>query len=321
MCEGQHPATLVELRGGSFRMGDESDWAYPGDGEGPVHEVTLSPFLIDRTGDERRVRAFVDATGFVTEAERYGWSFVFAGLLPDDFPDTRAVVGVEWWREVMGADWRHPEGPHSTIEGRGNHPVVHVSWADAMAYCGWSGTRLPTEAEWEYAARGGSGGPFPWGDEREPDGEHRMNVFQGTFPIQDTGSGRIQGYRTGRRVRAERVRSLQHDRKRVGVVRRLVRRALLHPVPRENPRGPAMAHGPGHPGRLLSVSPLVLPSVPGLGAPGHRAGFVVGQPRVPGGAGLDALRCSWRKDFRPGCATAGMCSAVATIREPVAVFS
>jgi len=191
---GQHPATLVELRGGTFRMGDESRWAYPGDGEGPVHDVTLSPFQIDRyavTNDA--FASFVDVTGYVTEAEQYGWSSVFAGLLPDDFPDTRAVVGVEWWREVPSADWRHPEGPHSTIEGRGNHPVVHVSWTDAVAYCDWSGTRLPPEAEWEFAARGGSSGPFPWGDEREPHAEHRMNVFQGTFPIEDTGADGFRG--------------------------------------------------------------------------------------------------------------------------------
>ena len=175
-------------------MGEESEWAYPGDGEGPVHEVSVSPFLIDRyTVTNDAFASFVDATGFVTEAERYGWSFVFAGLLPDGFPDTRAVVGVEWWREVIGADWRHPEGPRTTVEGRGNHPAVHVSWSDASAYCGWSGTRLPTEAEWEYAARAGSDGPFPWGDEREPGGVHRMNVFQGIFPIQDTAADGFRG--------------------------------------------------------------------------------------------------------------------------------
>ena len=180
---GIHAGTMVDVPGGSFLMGDESRWSYPGDGEGPVHEVEISAFAIDCYAvTNAAFAAFVAATGHASDAEHYGWSFVFAGFLPDDFPDTRGVVGAEWWRQVYGADWRHPCGPQSTIDECMNHPVVHVSWADAQAYCGWSGTRLPTEAEWEYAARAGSRGPFPWGDELEPDGDHRMNVFQGTFP-------------------------------------------------------------------------------------------------------------------------------------------
>ncbi|HEY6317627.1 MAG TPA: SUMF1/EgtB/PvdO family nonheme iron enzyme, partial [Acidimicrobiia bacterium] len=94
----------------------------------------------------------------------------------------------EWWRQVRGATWQNPEGPTSTIDNRLDHPVVHISWNDAQAYCAWSGTRLPSEAEWEYAARAGSRGPFPWGDELEPDGQHRMNVFQGRFPAANTGA-------------------------------------------------------------------------------------------------------------------------------------
>jgi formylglycine-generating enzyme required for sulfatase activity len=168
-------------------MGDESAWAYPGDGEGPVHEVSVSPFAIDPyTATNSAFAQFVDATGHVTDAERYDWSFVFGAFLPDDTPDTRGVVGAEWWRQLYGANWRHPEGPGSSIEDRLDHPVVHVSWNDAQAYCAWSGTRLPTEAEWEFAARAGSRAPFPWGDELEPDGEHRMNVFQGNFPTRNT---------------------------------------------------------------------------------------------------------------------------------------
>jgi sulfatase modifying factor 1 len=174
----------IELDGGLFLMGSEGKSAYPDDGEGPLHEVELEPFRIDPfTLSNARFADFVADTAFVTDAERFGWSFVFAGFLPDDFPETRAAVDAPWWRQVFGADWRHPEGPHSTIDDRWDHPVVHVSWTDAQAFCTWSGTRLPTEAEWEYAAAGGSSSTaFPWGDELEPGGRHLMNVFQGTFP-------------------------------------------------------------------------------------------------------------------------------------------
>jgi formylglycine-generating enzyme required for sulfatase activity len=170
-------------------MGAIGDVAYPADGEGPIHVVELSPYRIGATcvtNDD--FAAFVEDTGHVTEAERYGWSFVFGGLLPDDFEPTRAAAATPWWRQVYGADWRHPEGPHSVVGERGRHPVIHVSWDDAQAYCGWSGTRLPTEAEWERAARGGvEGAAFPWGHELTPDGQHKMNVFQGAFPAHDTG--------------------------------------------------------------------------------------------------------------------------------------
>ncbi len=187
---GSRPGPLVVVPAGRFRVGDDSEWAEPADGEGPVRQVELSAFRIDRYSvTNHQFQAFVDATGWQTDAERYGWSFVFAGLLPDEFPPTRGVEGAPWWRQVMGADWRRPEGPGSDGTDRPLHPVVHVSWNDARAYCDWSGTRLPSEVEWEVAARGGlEDQPFPWGGELEPGGRHRMNVFQGEFPGGNTGA-------------------------------------------------------------------------------------------------------------------------------------
>lgn len=180
--------SMVRLDGGAFLMGMNHPHARSGDGEGPVHRVRLDPFGIDPTAvTNAAFSTFVDATGHRTTAERRGWSFVFAGVLPASFPPTRGVVRAPWWRQVFGADWRRPEGPQSDVADRTDHPVVHVSWHDAVLFCRWSGLRLPTEAEWEYAARGGLvQQAFPWGNEREPHGAHRMNVWQGRFPADNT---------------------------------------------------------------------------------------------------------------------------------------
>ncbi|MFV0308362.1 MAG: formylglycine-generating enzyme family protein [Desertimonas sp.] len=192
---GTPPDALVELPGGEFRMGAVDRLGYPADGEGPVHVVELSPFAIGaRLVTNAEFGRFIDSTGHLTDAHRFGWSFVFAGLLPDDFPPTGAVAAAPWWRQVEGATWDHPEGPQSDVSDRPDHPVVHVSWDDAAEYCRWVGGRLPTEAEWEYAARGGRrGAVFPWGDELEPGGQHLMNVFQGRFPEHDDAADGFAG--------------------------------------------------------------------------------------------------------------------------------
>ncbi len=185
---GHDISDMVLIPGGAFRMGCDRREGHPSDGEGPSRVVEVAPFLIDTTSvSNTRFARFIEATGYQTDAERLGCSFVFAGLLPDDFEPTRGVAAAPWWREVFGADWRHPDGPHSDIAGRDNFPVVHVSHNDALAFCQWSGKRLPTETEWEKAARGGlEAKRFPWGDDETPGGQHRCNVWQGTFPSDNT---------------------------------------------------------------------------------------------------------------------------------------
>jgi formylglycine-generating enzyme required for sulfatase activity len=188
---------MVALVGGTFRMGSEAFYAE----EAPVREVEVGPFAIDPYAvTNRQFREFVDATGYVTTAERPLDPAEFPGVVLDDyrpgslvFVQTSGPVNLadwrQWWHWVAGANWRHPAGPLSTIDGRDDHPVTQVSFEDAAAYAEWSGKRLPTEVEWEFAARGGlDGATFSWGE--EPNGPTRVlaNTWQGRFPYHNTGA-------------------------------------------------------------------------------------------------------------------------------------
>lgn len=180
-------AVLIEA--GAFRMGTEDADRNSGDGESPIRSVEVPAFRIDPTCvTNAEFAAFVDDTGYITEAEEYGWSFVFGSLLtPQVRRASQKPPGTPWWRAVQGAFWDSPEGPGSDAGDRPDHPVVHVSLRDAEAFAGWCGMRLPTESEWEKAARGGlDQARYAWGDELTEDGEHRCNIWQGAFPVRNT---------------------------------------------------------------------------------------------------------------------------------------
>ena len=199
---GRHVIEQATIPALSFAMGDSRGDENRGDGETPVHEVSLESFSIDVTSVTNEDFArFVEATGYRTEAETWGFSAVFHLAIAAPAEDILgAPRDTPWWRGVKGADWCHPGGRHSSIDGLADHPVVHVSWNDAVAYCVWADRSLPTEAQWEAASRGGlDGARFPWGDDPHADAfvlsptasprtgaPWRMNIWQGTFPTTNT---------------------------------------------------------------------------------------------------------------------------------------
>lgn len=199
------PEGMIWIPGGEFLMGTDSSVGWPD--EKPAHQVRIHGFWMDATEvTNAQFREFVEATGYVTTAEKVPDleeimkqvppgtpppppEVLVAGALVFTPPDKPVPLNdfSQWWQWTPGADWRHPEGPDSTIEGRDNHPVVHVSWYDAAAYAKWAGKRLPTEAEWEFAARGGlEGKDYTWGDEPPTDGRLLANIWHGQFPWKNT---------------------------------------------------------------------------------------------------------------------------------------
>lgn len=180
---------MMTVPKGEYLIGTNDKDGFLQDKEGPQVKISLKAFEISQTTiTNEDFHLFIKETGYVTEAERYGWSYVFHYFLTmAEKSKAIEIPGLNWWYGVQGANWKHPEGRNSTIVDRLDHPVVHVSRNDCLAYCNWSGTRLPTEAEWEVAAKGGTTFErYPWGETFLKDDSYQCNIWQGEFPLTNT---------------------------------------------------------------------------------------------------------------------------------------